>query len=218
MALKAPSGNNTSRQIAPEGAFVARCYQIVDLGTTMQTGQFPGKKRKVQFIFELPTETHAFEEGGEEKPFYARSIYNLSMNEKAVLRRDIESWAGKKMTNGVAEDFDIFTLIGRPCMVNLTHVVKGDITYANIIGISPVPKGLVCPPAFNAPLCYNTEEHDDTIFAQLPEFIQDKMKMSDEWIARVSKPLPASIASRVVAASTESAEFQVETEDDGFPF
>ena len=66
MGLKAPSGNNTSRQIAPEGAFVARCYQIVDLGTTMQTGQFPGKKRKVQFIFELPTETHVFEEGGDE--------------------------------------------------------------------------------------------------------------------------------------------------------
>ena len=188
MALKAPSGNNTSRQIAPEGAFLARCYQIVDLGTTMQTGQFPGKKRKVQFIFELPTETHVFEEGGDEKPFYARSIYNLIMNEKAVLRRDIESWAGKKMSNEIAGNFDIFTLLGKPCMVNLTHVTKGDMTYANIIGISPVPKGLVCPPSFNTPLCYNTEEHDDAIFAQLPEFIQDKIKMCDEWIARVTKP------------------------------
>ena len=98
-------------------------------------------------------------------------------------------------------------------MVNLTHVTKGDMTYANIIGISPVPKGLVCPPAFNAPLCYNTEEHDDATFAQLPEFIQDKIKMSDEWIARVSKPL-----TRVVVASLDSAAFEVETEDDGFPF
>lgn len=210
MGLKAPSGNNTSRQIAPEGAFLARCYQIVDLGTTMQTGQFPGKKRKVQFIFELPTETHVFEEGGDEKPFYARSIYNLSMNEKAVLRRDIESWAGKKMSNEIAGNFDIFTLLGKPCMVNLTHVTKGDMTYANIIGISPVPKGLVCPPSFNSPLCYNTEEHDDVIFAQLPEFIQDKIKMSDEWIARVTKPIPVEKAAAMVA--------QQEAEDDGFPF
>ena len=212
MGLKAPSGNNTSRQIAPEGAFVARCYQIVDLGTTMQTGQFPGKKRKVQFIFELPTETHVFEEGGDEKPFYARSIYNLSMNEKAVLRRDIESWAGKKMSNEIAGNFDIFTLLGKPCMVNLTHVTKGDMTYANIIGISPVPKGLVCPPSFNTPLCYNTEEHDDAIFAQLPEFIQDKIKMSDEWIARVSKPIP------VERAAAMLAEQQAEDFEDGFPF
>jgi hypothetical protein len=94
-------------------------------------------------------------------------------------------------------------------MVNLTHVTKGDMTYANIIGISPVPKGLVCPPSFNTPLCYNTEEHDEAVFSQLPEFIQDKIKMSDEWIARVTKPAP------VVAASVAS---EVEAEDDGFPF
>jgi hypothetical protein len=95
-------------------------------------------------------------------------------------------------------------------MVNLTHVTKGDMTYANIIGISPVPKGLVCPPAFNTPLCYNTEEHDDAIFAQLPEFIQDKIKMSDEWIARVSKPIPVERAAAILA--------EQESEDDGFPF
>ena len=212
MGLKAPSGNNTSRAIAPEGAFVARCYQIVDLGTTMQTGQFPGKKRKVQFIFELPTELHQFAEGESEKPFYARSIYNLSMNEKAVLRRDIESWAGKKMSNEIAENFDIFTLLGKPCMVNITHVTKGDATYANIIGMSPVPKGLVCPPAFNSALCYNTEEHDEDVFNQLPEFIQDKIKMSDEWIARISKPIPVERAAAFVAES------EAEAEDDGFPF
>ena len=209
MALKAPSGNNTSRQIAPEGAYPARCYQIIDLGTTMQTGQFPGKKRKVQFIFELPTETYEFEKGEGLKPFYARSIYNLSMNEKAVLRRDIEAWAGKKMSNEIAGEFDIFTLLGRPCIVNITHIEKGDATYANIIGMSPLPKGMVCPPAFNTALCYNTEEHDETVFSQLPEFIQDKIKMSDEWIARVTKPAP------VVAAPVES---EVESEDDGFPF
>jgi hypothetical protein len=208
MALKAPSGNNTSRQIAPEGAYPARCYQIIDLGTTMQTGQFPGKKRKVQFIFELPTETYEFEKGEGLKPFYARSIYNLSMNEKAVLRRDIESWAGKKMSNEIAGNFDIFTLLGRPCIVNITHIEKGDATYANIIGMSPLPKGMVCPPAFNTALCYNTEEHDEAVFSQLPEFIQDKIKMSDEWIARVTKPVSAPVA---VAAEQEA-------EDDGFPF
>ena len=206
MALKAPSGNNTSRQIAPEGAYPARCYQIIDLGTTMQTGQFPGKKRKVQFIFELPTETYEFEKGEGLKPFYARSIYNLSMNEKAVLRRDIEAWAGKKMSNEIAGEFDIFTLLERPCIVNITHIEKGDAKYANIIGMSPLPKGMVCPPAFNTPLCYNTEEHDEAVFSQLPEFIQDKIKMSDEWIARISKPAPV------------SAPASVEAEDDGFPF
>lgn len=210
MGLKAPSGNNSSRQIAPEGAYPARCYQIIDLGTTMQVGQFPGKKRKVQFIFELPTELYEFERGDGLKPFYARSIYNLSMNEKAVLRRDIESWAGKKMTNDQASNFDIFTLLGRTVMVNITHVTKGDSTYANIISMSPMPKGLVCPKAFNTPLAYNTEEHDEAVFSQLPDFIQDRIKMSDEWIARTNK------AAYVINVPVMQ---QAQTDDeDGFPF
>jgi hypothetical protein len=79
--------------------------------------------------------------------------------------------------------------------------------------MSPVPKGMVCPPAFNTPICYNTEEHDEAVFSQLPEFIQDKIKMSDEWIARISKPV-----TRVVIGSILSTPASVEVEDDGFPF
>jgi hypothetical protein len=41
----------------------------------------------------------------------------------------------------------------------------------------------------------------------LPEFIQDKIKMSDEWIARVSKPVQA------VSAPVVTEDFE-----DGFPF
>jgi hypothetical protein len=210
MALTAPVGNNTSRAIAPEGAYPARCYQIVDLGTTMQTGQFPGKKRKVQFIFELPTELHEFEKGEGPKPFYARSIYNLSMNSKSVLRRDIESWAGKKMADDFASTFDIFTLLGKACMLNITHVTKGDATYANIIGISPLPKGLSCPAAFNEPLVYNTEDHDEVAFLKLPEFIRDKIKISDEYIKRISQPFTPN-----VGAPVESAWL---ADDDSAPF
>ena len=209
MALTAPVGNSSSRQIAPEGAFPARCYQIVDLGTTMQQGQFPGKKRKVQFIFELPTELTEFAAGEGEKPFYARAIYNLSMNSKSVLRRDIESWVGKKMSDDFAATFDIFTLLGKACMLNITHVTKGDSTYANIIGISPLPKGLACPPQINESLTYNTEDHDEVAFLKLPDFVQDKIKISDEYIARISKPhkaTPAPVADAWLG------------EDDGAPF
>ena len=206
MALTAPVGNNTSRQIAPEGAFPARCYQIVDLGTTMQTGQYPGKKRKVQLIFELPTELCEFEKGEGLKPFYARAIYNLSMNSKSVLRRDIESWAGKKMPDEVAGTFDIFSLLGKACLLNITHVEKGDAKYANIIGISPLPKGLVCPPAFNEQLTYNTQDHDEVTFLKLPDFIQDKIKISDEYIARISKPFTPNVGAPVDTAWMGAAE------------
>jgi hypothetical protein len=91
MALTAPIGSSSNRQIAPEGSYPARCYQIIDLGTTQQGGNFPGKKRKVQFLFELPTELAVFDEAKGSQPYYVRSIYTLSMNEKALLRRDLSA-------------------------------------------------------------------------------------------------------------------------------
>jgi hypothetical protein len=183
MALTAPIGGQSNRQIAPEGSYPARCYQIIDLGTTEQGGNYPGKKRKVQFLFELPTELAVFDEDKGKQPYYVRSIYTLSMNEKALLRRDISAWMGKKITDDQAKKLDIFTLLGKTCMVNIAHVTKGENTYANIISFAPLMKGYECPAPINEAFTYTPTAHDQVTFAKLPEFIQDKIKESDEYIA-----------------------------------
>jgi hypothetical protein len=183
MALTAPIGGQSNRQIAPEGSYPARCYQIIDLGTTEQGGNYPGKKRKVQFLFELPTELAVFDEDKGKQPYYVRSIYTLSMNEKALLRRDISAWMGKKITDDQAKKLDIFTLLGKTCMVNIAHVTKGENTYANIISFAPLMKGYECPAPINEAFTYTPTAHDQATFSKLPEFIQDKIKESDEYIA-----------------------------------
>jgi hypothetical protein len=183
MALTAPIGGQSNRQIAPEGSYPARCYQIIDLGTTEQGGNYPGKKRKVQFLFELPTELAVFDEDKGKQPYYVRSIYTLSMNEKALLRRDLSAWMGKKITDDQAKKLDIFTLLGKTCMVNIAHVTKGENTYANIISFAPLMKGYECPAPINEAFTYTPTAHDQATFAKLPEFIQDKIKESDEYIA-----------------------------------
>ena len=183
MALTAPTGGNANRQIAPEGLYPARCYQIIDLGTSEQGGNFPGKKRKVQFLFELPTEKAVFNDDKGEQPYYVRSIYTLSMNEKALLRRDVSAWLGKKITDSEASKLDIFKMLGKTCMVNVTHVTKGENTYANIMSITPMPKGLTCPEPINEAYVYSPTEHNQETFAKLPEFVQNKIKESDEYIA-----------------------------------
>lgn len=181
--LNAPVGGNDGKRIAPEGAHVARCYQIVDLGTTEQGGQYPGKKRKVQFLFELPLELAMFDESKGLQPYYTRAMYTLSLHEKSSLRRDIESWIGKRMTDKEASKFNIFKLIGAPCMVNVVHTNKGDNVYANMASISPVPKGMTCPAQVNPSLIYSPTAHDMETFSKLPEFVRDKIKQSDEFIA-----------------------------------
>jgi hypothetical protein len=183
MALTAPIGGSSNRQIAPEGSYPARCYQIIDLGTTEQGGNYPGKKRKVQFLFELPTELAVFDEAKGSQPYYVRSIYTLSMNEKALLRRDLSAWMGKKLSDAEAAKLDIFKMLGKTCMVNIAHVTKGENTYANIISFAPLMKGYECPAAINEAFTYTPTAHDQEVFSKLPEFIQDKIKESDEYIA-----------------------------------
>jgi hypothetical protein len=203
--MKAPvnSGNGGSRQIAPEGAHVARCYQIIDKGTTFDE-KWGNKKRKVQFLFELPLETAIFSEDKGEQPFYVKTIFNLSMGEKASLRKFVESWVGKKMTDAQAADFDIIKLLGHPGMVNIAHNGKDDRTYANIMSISPLPKGMACPPAINELIAYDTTEHNDAVFNKLPEFLQEDIRKSDEWIARTSAK--AAVPAPTWQATTTSAD------------
>lgn len=191
--LNAPIGgdSNYSNKIAPVGMHLARIYQIIDLGTTEQTGQFGGKKRKVQILFELPLETAVFDPEKGEQPYYARNMYTLSMHEKSTLRKDVHSMLGKQLTDNEAKTFNIFNLIGRECMVNIIHRPSGDKTYANIQTITPVPKGMVCPPAVNPPLVFSTQQPDMDVFRSLPEFVQDKIKLSDEFIAYMNAEMSA---------------------------
>lgn len=191
--LNAPIGgdSNYSNKIAPVGMHLARIYQIIDLGTTEQTGQFGGKKRKVQILFELPLETAVFDPEKGEQPYYARNMYTLSMHEKSTLRKDVHSMMGKQLTDAEAKSFNIFNLLGKECMVNIIHKQSGDKTFANIQTITPVPKGMVCPPAINPPLVFSTQQPDMDVFRSLPEFVQDKIKLSDEFIAYMNAEMSA---------------------------
>lgn len=204
-SLTAPVGgeSNYIKSIAPEGMHVARIYQIIDLGTTEQGGNYPGKKRKVQFLLELPMELAIFNPEKGEQPYYLRKGYTLSMNSKAILRKDVESLLGKKMTDEDASKFNVFSLLGAPCMVQVVHAVKGENTYANINNMTPMPKGMICPAPFNPTVVFSTQTPDMTIFTTLPSFVQDKIKESDEFIAYMAAqmeshgapaPAPKSIA------------------------
>ena len=219
--MKAPvnSGGSQTRQIAPEGAYPARCYQIIDKGTTFDE-KWGNKKRKVQFLFELPTETAVFSEDKGEQPFYVKGVFNLTMGEKASLRKFIESWIGKKLTDAQAGDFDITKLLGHPGMINIGHTGKEDRVYANIMSISPLPKGLACPPAINELLAYDTTEHDESVFNKLPDFLKDDIRKSDEWIARTSRAaaVPAPTWEATTTAKDEPDFDSLFASDDKTPF
>lgn len=170
--------------LIPAGNHLARCYGMVQIGTVKEeTGIYVGKEsHKVRISWETPHECHDFGKGLQ--PFSVHKEFTLSMNEKATLRKYLESWRGKAFTEAEAEKFDITKLLGKPCMINVIHKTSGKgSTYADISSIATLPKGLECPDQVNATVELSFDSWKQHVFDGLPDFVKEKIKKSKEYAA-----------------------------------
>lgn len=186
MAIKSKSSGE-QRELIPAGMYQGRAYQMLEIGTNVETINGDTKRLcKVRIGWELPEETRVFDEAKGAEPIVISKEYTLSMNEKANLRKDLESWRGKKWTDAEANDFDITKLIGAPCLLNITHKPsKKDPSkvYEEISSITPLMKGQACPPAVNAPQILSYDDFNEALFNSLPDFIKNKIMTSEEYKA-----------------------------------
>lgn len=175
------------RELTPAGNHVARCYSMIHIGTVEE--EYMGDVKmmnKARITWELPTELRVFKEENGEQPMVISKEYTLSLGDKANLRKDLDSWRGKALTDEEASKFDITRLIGVPCMLNVIHKAsKMGKMYATISAISPMPKGLSCPKQINETFIFDYEEnYSDEKIASFPDFIKDKIKSSVEYRKR----------------------------------
>jgi hypothetical protein len=186
MAINA-TNNGTKRELIPAGNYVARCYQMIEIGTINEFIQGQNKQlTKVRIGWELPTELKVFKEENGEQPLVISEEFTLSMNEKSNLRKTLASWRGKDFTEDEAKCFDITVLVGIPCFLNIIHKPsKSDPskTYEKIGGISPLPKGFAPPPAILKPFVLSYDNFSEEKFDLLPDFIKTKMQGSLEYAA-----------------------------------
>ena len=177
--------NGVSVTPCPAGNHVARCVQVVELGTQTKTWQGQTREaRQVLISWELPTETHVFREENGPEPFMRSKTYTASLHEKSGLRKDLESWRGRKFTDEELNGFDLKNILGKCCMLQIVHEEKNGNTYANIASVSSLPKGIVCPPQVNASISFEFETGDEAALANLPDFIQAKIRASAEYKTR----------------------------------
>lgn len=120
---------------APEGLHTAVCVDVVNLGIV--AGAY-GAKHKVRIIWQLDA---IDEEHG--RRFDVARVYTLSLHERAALRKDLESWRGKKFTDVELDGrFDLEKLLGVNAQVQVTHDLSDDgATYANVTTVVPPVKG-----------------------------------------------------------------------------
>lgn len=160
-------------KLPPPGAHLAICYVVADLG--LQDSGAYGAKRKLAFRFELPNERNIYTKDGHEvnAPMSVGAMQNASMSKKSNLRPMLEGWRGKVFTDEEAADFDVRSVLGKPCMLSIIHETRNGNTYANINAVMPVPKGTPQLHPEN-PLVYYGPE-DKTQLAKLPKSLQDRI-------------------------------------------
>jgi hypothetical protein len=211
------NNNNSGGQTVPAGTHVARCYQIIHIGTIVDTYQGEEKLvNKVRLVFELPLETADFGKG--EQPFSIGRDFTLSMHEKSGLRAFVQSWLGKAMSDGEANRFDIGTLLGKEAMVSVMHrTANTGRTYADLKGASPLAKGMVCPPQVNASFLLDYDSEDfDLRFKMLPEWLQNKVSSSAEFSKRLERS--ADQMNKAKAMLEKSGLVKPQENEDDLPF
>jgi hypothetical protein len=187
MALIArESGGGKDFDPIPEGVHIGRCYGVVDLGTH-HNAKFDRTTRKVLLQWEIPSERIELERDGQklDLPRAISKSYTLSVNEKAALRKLVEAWIGRKLTATELAGFDVKSLLGKACQIQIVHVQSqdGSRTYANIGAIMALPKGTPVPKPENALQYFAFEEGVVPQIEGLPEWIQKVIHASDEWQA-----------------------------------
>lgn len=122
---------------APAGVHQGVCVDVVDLGILDVTWQGQSKKQhKINVAWQIA------EKRDDGKPFLVFKRYTLSLGEKATLRKDLESWRGRAFTRDEEQGFDVERLIGANCLLNIQHNESGGKTYANVVSVMPLLKGM----------------------------------------------------------------------------
>lgn len=183
MPLQAPRPQ-TNYPIAPEGTHVARCYELIQIGTIEE--EYMGETRevsKVRLTFELPEELREFKPGEGEKPMVISQEYTLSMAPKANLRRIVEGMIGTALNDGEADAFDVETLVGMACLLTIKHktAASSGKVRAEIASVSTLMKRQTAPDQVNPSRILTFGSWNEEVFNALPEFLKDKIRSSEEY-------------------------------------
>lgn len=174
------NGGGGSFEQPPIGTHPARCVKLIDIGT--QRGEYQGQvtlKRQIIIGWELPMELmQSGEYAG--KPFTCSKFYTASLNEKSTLRADLKNWRTRDFTEEELRRFDLRTILGKPCMVSITHTDKGR---AKVTGVMSAMKGLTMPDQVNETLYFSLEPElfDRDIYDGLSDGYKKMINASPEW-------------------------------------
>jgi len=223
IVAQVPVSEQKDFEICPKGTYLARIYQVIDLGT--QETEYKGVEslnRKFKIDFELPTKKAIFNPEKGEQPFPLSDIINYRITisdstNKAKLNSIIEA-CGMEAKKG----FNIFDLLGKTCMISVDHYTANNgKTYANISNYSGVADLIDVNDKKFAPInkqiefYLDPEYFDGKIFNNLPKWVKEKIEVTNEYkLCTGELPTGLSVDVSKSAKPKKEKEVKEEVEED----
>lgn len=178
--MKAPTPTTTREKIE-QGNYRAVLYRIVYIGTV--EGEYKGQKKssfKVHLTWELSDERKVFKDGEEAKPFVISQTFTFSMGSMSNLRPIVTGMIGG-LTESEAMDFDLDKLLGKACMLQISHGESETGKFKYVLSTAQLPKGMQAPDSYNELVLLSYTDWSDKVFDSLPQWIRDEMVKTPEY-------------------------------------
>jgi len=202
LTVKASGGASTFKPV-PSGMHLARCYRIVDMGTQITTWKGVSKEQpKVMLQFEVHSEdadgNAVVTDKGE--PMSISKNFTASLEEKAILRQELENWRSRAFTAEELKGFHLKNVLGAWAMLSVVKEQGNDGNeYTNISSINPVSsqiKKAGLPDGHNELKIFDLEKPDMALFETFGNKIKEKIQSTPEWNKKIlPTPKQAQISS-----------------------
>nr|DAO70357.1 MAG TPA: hypothetical protein [Caudoviricetes sp.] len=191
MALTLSANNETEYKPVPAGTYHATCIRIIDLGT--QKNEFQGETKhqpKILIQWEINDGGDPELQTQDGHPLLMSKRYTASLNSKSQLTADLKAWRGRDFTPDELEAFDLRNILGKTCLLGISHVEKNGKTYANIASISNKMRGYEAPTPHNEVFAFDLAAPDMETFNKLSDKLKETIRLSPEWAERNPPPAP----------------------------
>jgi hypothetical protein len=157
-----PVTKGFDQELLEEGLYPARLARIIELGE--QEDKY-GVKPKVIFAFTIPTE-HITIEGVKKQRMMMTWALNQTSNPDGTLMKYMKALQGATWDD----------VLGKPCMIEVSHDKKGDKTYMNITGVVKPMAGM----SIEMPDCesyvFDFSKPDKKVFESMSDYRQGQIK------------------------------------------
>mgnify|MGYP001459814485 CR=1 FL=1 len=118
---------------APEGVHLAVCCEVVDMGSV--ESKF-GPRDMIKIVWQI----EELDDHG--KRFEVHARYSRSIHPRSNLGKRLVSWRGRAFTETELEKFDLESIVGACCQLQIVHNITEGGSWANVENVLPLMKGM----------------------------------------------------------------------------